>query len=375
VKSNSILYDDAIFRSKWHGGICRYFRELLRGLAHDATFTTTVLSFSGEALNRELPARFEQLPSSSPLRGSGYLGSIGKSINRHRENVVLCNYWSKHKPGVYHSTIYRAAPGLQLPEVCTLYDMIPEKHDEFRNEWAKQWLKQKHDCMSRSEIILSISETSKAEAVSMLSIEPQKIKVVHLGCSDFFFCDDNIHPIPVSYANFPFMLFVGERRGYKNFQLLLSALAESNDLGEMHLVAVGSSWFEEEISLIERLGIGHRVHLCSTPSDEMLRHLYHKAAAFIFPSLEEGFGLPLLEAMACGCPVVASDIPCFREIGGELPLYFSANDPDALAKACVAAMNRPRSSFLHEYREHAKQFSWRKTVQQTANAYLEVASC
>jgi glycosyltransferase involved in cell wall biosynthesis len=136
------------------------------------------------------------------------------------------------------------------------------------------------------------------------------------------------------------------------------------------LVVVGTPWSGEEVELLNELGIGGEVYLKTDVTDRELAELYNQAAAFVFPSLYEGFGLPLLEAMACGCPVVASDIPTNRELAREVAAFFEPQAIDDLLIALDQALDDTSSAEKVGWGiERASTYSWDKTARQTLEIY------
>jgi glycosyltransferase involved in cell wall biosynthesis len=136
------------------------------------------------------------------------------------------------------------------------------------------------------------------------------------------------------------------------------------------LLVVGKAWTTAERERLHDLGLEDRVRRIDSVDDETLCRLYNQAEAFVYPSLYEGFGLPLLEAAACGCPIVASRIPSTEEIAGDVPIYFEPTDAESLAAALERAISEGRSSERREggFRQITR-YSWDKTAEQTLAVY------
>jgi len=178
-------------------------------------------------------------------------------------------------------------------------------------------------------------------------------------------------------ANFhvdrPFILYVGMRQHYKNFETLLSAYSSWPRRNEIDLLVVGNPWSEEEQKEIASAGLESNIICRPGTTDEELCALYNQALAFVYPSLSEGFGIPLLEAMACGCQIVASRIPTFIEIAQDVPYFFDPLNKDelivALESACFSEKTRNRrDSILANY-------SWDRTARETLKMYKELVPC
>ena len=143
----------------------------------------------------------------------------------------------------------------------------------------------------------------------------------------------------------PLVLFVGSRAHYKNFLMLFTALAEWPESDNPpHLLALGPEWTREEQSVLRFSPARHRFHQIVDPDDAVLRYWYNRAGVFVFPSLAEGFGIPLLEALACGCPAAVSDLPVFREVAGDAALYFDPEDPASIRSALRQSLSDGRAS-------------------------------
>ncbi len=172
-------------------------------------------------------------------------------------------------------------------------------------------------------------------------------------------------------------MFVGQRGGYKNFNFLLEAWANVlKNFGELKIHVFGGGAFTpEEISLIEKLRISHSL-VKIDGNDEDLKREYQMASALIYPSIYEGFGMPILEAMASGCPVLCSNTSSMPEVGGQAVLYFDPQNVDSLIDCLLKFLNS--EDLPLELRvlglSHSENFSWRKTASQTLKVYEDLVS-
>ncbi len=219
--------------------------------------------------------------------------------------------------------------------------------------------------------IIAISENTKLDIIHYYDIESSKIQVVHLGNS--FPTVTATEPRP---SDFParYLLFVGLRSGYKNFSLFAEAIAdlfaEDRDL---RLICVGGGPFNsDEKKHLSRLLLVDKVIQVS-PTDEELARLYRHASLFAFPSLYEGFGIPILEAFGAGCPVVVSDTGSFPEVAGEAAAYFNPRDPGSIRAVIGQILGDPnRASALREAgRRRLARFDWLETARKTKEVYRE----
>ncbi|MBT8060266.1 MAG: glycosyltransferase family 4 protein, partial [Gammaproteobacteria bacterium] len=175
----------------------------------------------------------------------------------------------------------------------------------------------------------------------------------------------------------PYLLYVGQRDGYKNFGRLLRTWAgDSVLLGEFDLLCFGGGpWSTEERAEIGRLSLPDGRLIQAHGEDAVLVGLYQNAAAFVYPSMYEGFGIPPLEAMSQGCPVLSSNVSSMPEVLGDAAEYFPPEDRDALREALhrVLGDSERRSELQARGRERAARFTWRRCAEETLAAYRVLA--
>jgi glycosyltransferase involved in cell wall biosynthesis len=251
--------------------------------------------------------------------------------------------------------------------------MIYELYPTFFNTASdEEFREQKRRAVLDAEAVICISETTRRDVQEYYGIPRDKTFVVPLAHSDIFRppdSEDGGHG-----ESRPFLLYVGRRTYYKNFDLLLGAYSSWTGRNAVDLIVVGDrDWTPDEEKRLAELKLGEQVRLLTDIDDEQLRRLYGQAAAFVYPSLYEGFGIPLLEALACGCPVVASDIPSTREVAAGCAIYF---DP-ASSENLRAVLERVVADGPNEARRtagiaRAAQFSWNETARQTLGVYHSV---
>jgi glycosyltransferase involved in cell wall biosynthesis len=235
-----------------------------------------------------------------------------------------------------------------------------------RNDEAHR--QQMRACLESADLIIAISQSTAEDLQGYYGTTPDKIRVVPLACSQHFRKLDA--PIPIR----PFLLYVGRRAHYKNFNRLLAAYAQWPMRTEFGLTVVGRAWKPDELRTMARLNISNSVQLLEHVDDEQLNSLYNQATAFIHPSFYEGFGIPLLEAMTCGCPVVASRITTALEVAGKCPYYFDPNNTEELIAALTAAATNGRTApNVALGLERAAKFSWEKTAKMSLSVYRELS--
>jgi glycosyltransferase involved in cell wall biosynthesis len=177
---------------------------------------------------------------------------------------------------------------------------------------------------------------------------------VHLGCS----LRPSRSSLPTLPPATPFVLFVGDRGGYKNFDTLVRAMGTSRVLRDMPLVCFGGGPIRDK----------RVIHVSG--GDDVLASLYTQAAALVYPSLYEGFGMPLLEAMACGCPVVCSNTASLPEIAGDAAELCDPSDPAHIAAAIENVLSPARATELRRLgAARVKEFTWEKCARETREVY------
>jgi glycosyltransferase involved in cell wall biosynthesis len=262
------------------------------------------------------------------------------------------------------------------PYVLTVHDMIHELYPTYFSprDPTSQW---KKNLIEHADAIIAISENTKKDILKFSNAKPDRISVIYHG-NPFEFQEKTnkltiLQNLPLCKKSY--LLFVGSRTHYKNFVFFIIAIAEllKKDMN-LHVCCAGGGPFTvRERKILKKLCIHSNVHAVNT-NDSIMPHLYANARAFIFPSLYEGFGFPLLEAFSCGCPVVASNTSSLPEIGGNAALYFDPRDPGSLVHALESVMtdDQVREIFVRKGLLRVNEFSWEKTAQDTKKVYENV---
>ena len=216
--------------------------------------------------------------------------------------------------------------------------------------------------------IIAISHNTKADLVKYFGISQDKIEVIYHGTPKLTIKD---RPSGI-FASNKYILFVGYREGYKNFEnAALAAAAIMNKDKELHLIALGGGDFKSaQLEPFKRMNCDDRVHQISASDEDMGRY-YANAEVLLYPSLYEGFGLPILEAFTCRCPVVLSNCSCFPEIAAEAALYFDPLDPDTIKDALHRMLydRSLRNRMIAKGEQRARDFSIRKEVKKLIDFY------
>ncbi|GHV12033.1 glycosyl transferase [Fibrobacterales bacterium] len=219
----------------------------------------------------------------------------------------------------------------------------------------------------RANHIITVSHNTKNDIIKTFKINPEKISVVHLGVSEEFVIKEKSqveylikkYKIPQGEKqDKKIILFVGNFAPNKNLERLISAFEKIAVSENSVLVLAGKSF--------DKLKVGENIIKTGYLTQEELVDFYNLANLFIFPSIYEGFGLPILEAFACGTPVACSNTGSLPEVGGDLAFYFSPTDENSIAEQIVKALNSPCDfSYRQKLRNYALQFSWEETAKKT----------
>ena len=262
------------------------------------------------------------------------------------------------RPRAYFTPGFNPPFFAKVPLVLTLHDLIhlkdPREGGRLKGLYYEHVIK---PALKRAVRVLTVSEFSKGEILSWAKIPEERIAVVGNGVSPAFFPEG-----PVYLPGFPYFLYVGNRKPHKNLPLLFRALSRSRLPEEFRLLLVGGPDPQTDRE-IRRWRVENRVVYAGSVEEKDLPSVYRGASALLFPSRLEGFGLPVLEAMACGCPVLSSRIPAVEEVAGETVVYFSPEDPDSWAGGLemIARGGSPEiDARKKEASKRARLFSWER---------------
>jgi glycosyltransferase involved in cell wall biosynthesis len=268
-----------------------------------------------------------------------------------------------------HHTFYSREAISSKPAVCTIVDMIPEVlPHEFPLGDPHQG---KFEMARRCGGVIAISESTKSDILRLMPGFKAKLAVIPLAVDAAQFRSLSRAPAKVMGD---YILFVGNRAGYKNFDRFSEAAAAilASNEGLRLVCAGGTRLTERETLPFREAGVLQRVEHRHV-TDEQLASLYRGASCFIFPSLYEGFGLPILEAFALESPIAVSDIPCFREVAGDAALYFDPKNVDSIREAIteLLAHGNLRRDLIVNGSKRLAEFSWDRTAELTARFYRE----
>lgn len=335
-----VFIDGIIYSLQDHGGISVYFSEVLKRLSRDNKDYSLLLYKN----------------SSKALKEYNIEGALENTSFMYRFFDVDIG-----KTGVFHSSYYRLPKNREnVKIVTTVHDFTHERYIGGLKGWVHHW--QKKRAILASDVVICISHSTKRDLIRFIpEAKGKDIRIIYNGVSDRFFqiCKDDCHE--------PYILYVGARSGYKNFTLLCESMAM---LPKYHLVIVGGG----DLTSIEKRSLdkfaGGRYEYRSFVGNQELNALYNSAFCFVYPSLYEGFGIPVLEAMRAGCPVIATNTSSIPEVGGEAVLYIDGSSKGQIAQN-VKILENPliRSKFVLKGKLQSEKFTWEQAYEELQQVY------
>ncbi|MDP6522993.1 MAG: glycosyltransferase family 1 protein [Kiritimatiellia bacterium] len=332
---------------------------------------------------REFPASHPEAPNFETFRAAA--PAKIKTIRILWEQMVFPIRIRKRRAALVHAPGYIAPLLADVPVVISVYDVIALKQPELCTVSNRLHYRVFMPLsVQKASGIIVPSEKTKQDLGELFPKVEGKTTVIPLGVATKYQVlerTDSFHKIRQKYA-LPqdFILFVGQREPKKNLQALIHAfeiMARDSSFNHGLVVAGKKGWGQSRVHRIVRdLGLSGRVTFADFVAPEDLPYLYNMADAFVFPSLYEGFGLPPLEAMACGIPVVCSNRGSLPEVVGDAALLADATDPSSIAASLHRAINeeKTRTDLIEKGKQRARQFTWRKTAELTEAFYREIMS-
>jgi glycosyltransferase involved in cell wall biosynthesis len=372
-----IAYDHQIFSSQFYGGISRYFYNLANTLAQSGQLDLAVIAplYHNAYLKSALPQYVKGWPILAIPKAKRFSQGISALLAPRSMRVF--------KPDIVHETYYQR--GSYVPRqarcVVTIHDLIHEKYPSMVPNAHKE-RQAKKVAIERADFIICVSENTRRDLLNLFDIPAAKTATVHHGYdvgSPLSSVGASQRPRAIARnTEKPYLLYVGARWRYKNFDNLLQAYADSAWLrSHFDLVCFGGGGFDaDEVQRMAALGLTSAQVRQVNGNDRALVQAYEAAAAFVYPSLYEGFGMPILEAMSLNCPVICSNTSSMPEVGGAASEYFDPKDPADMAAAIerVLSSTDRRNQLIALGQAQCRQFSWKKCAQETFDVYRQVLS-
>ena len=356
-----VYYDYQIFNEQKVGGVSRYFIELQKQISKSDKYNPIILAPIHK--NQYLTSGL-RLPDSKL-----FYNRITRRFYEKFNQIICSKKMGNNQIKIVHPTwvnpyIYELKNSYLI---VTIYDMIHELFLE-KNDFILREIERKKEAIYKADIIIAISQSTKRDILKFYpDINEDKIKVIYLGVDRLVNKDKKMVNIPKR-----FLLFVGKRIEYKGIKLFNELMIKLNKkYNDLYYIFAGSiKPCEEEIEYYKNCGILDKI-LFLNPSDEELAYLYAKAECFVYPSLYEGFGLPILEAFDNDCPVVCTNSSSLPEVGGDAALYFDVDDVDGCYQRVISVIDNIeyRKEIIRKGKQQVEKFSWEKTARDTIEIY------
>lgn len=350
-----IIFDNIVFSLQKSGGISVVWYELLKRALTTEQLDCFFLEFVPSA---NIFRNMLSIPSKK-IKEYSYSSLIYK-----RFLPTRCSNKSKF---IFHSSYFRICSNPQAVNITTVHDFTYEYFYHGLMKKVHCW--QKYYAIKNSKYVICISENTKRDLLKFLpEIEERKIRVIYNGVSDDYYPLVCNKLIDIPYPAKSYLLFVGERRAYKNFEFVVKSLKGTN----YNLVIVGSELKIEEINLMETHISQECYHYAGRVSNQKLNLLYNSAAALVYPSAYEGFGIPVIEAQKAGCPVIAYNSSSIPEIIGDTPLLMNhLTVEEFYAKVRKLSDHTLMEKVINDGIRNSKRFSWDNMFEQLLEVYSE----
>jgi len=301
-----------------------------------------------------------------------------------RQQWVIPRLLKRLNADLYHSAYYLMPYHPGVPAVLTVYDVIPLRFPAQSTLQARllfrwmTWL-----ALRAARQAVAISKATRRDFIAHFRFSPQQIAAIPLA-ADPAFCPQGPEMVAAVRAHYglpeQFVLYLGSNKPHKNLVRLIEAWQRT--MSTLHTSAcliIAGAWddrYPEPRRRVTELGLDHSVRFLGPLPETDLPALYSAATAFVFPSLYEGFGLPVLEAMACGVPVACSNTSSLPEVAGDAALTFDPLDTGAIARTLAGLITDPelRADLSVRARQRAAQFSWSRVAQKTKEIYVRICN-
>lgn len=337
--TKKLMYDGIVFSLQRTGGVSVLFSEIISRLPRSSY---------------ELVGFRESPPTA--LANATYSYRAPRRLERYRRAAL------GDGGEIFHSTYYRLPARTRTRVVTTVYDFVYERFASLPQRVVHGL--QKRAAIAGADRIICISESTRRDLLEFVGHEYRdRAVVVPLAAAKTF------HPLPVTEL-LPQVLFVGSRDRYKNFHAVVDALAPLRDLS---LVCVGGGVFTADERALLNRRLGGRYRATGYVPDAELNLEYNRSLCLAYPSSYEGFGIPLLEAMRAGCPVIAVNGSSIPEVAGDAAILLQRGDADEIRRAIETVMvTATRDTIVARGSARASAFSWDETYRRTVAVYEEL---
>lgn len=365
-----ILIDHYIFVTQKYGGISRYFHELIKSFRKNENVNVIfpVMLSNNVYLLSDSNINTTSFFKNLSFKGRGFLMMTFNKMNTIRN--LIFNDFDLFHPTYYDPYFFKYLKN--KPFVITVHDLTHELYPHLLPD-SKKVIENKKFLINNANRIIAISNSTKNDIVKIYGIDENMIDVIYHGCT----LHESTNNMKNQKMPEDYILFVGKRDGYKNFVAFLKSI--SNILAKqraLYLVCVGGSTFtSKEIKLIKELNIEERVYQIDL-NDTELSSAYQNAKVFVFPSLYEGFGFPILEAFVNQCPVACSNTSSFPEVAQDAAMYFDPLCVKSMQESIARLLNNKnlQSDLISKSKTVIEYFSWQNTAKKTIESYKKALS-
>jgi len=355
-----IFYDHLIFSLQRYGGVSKYFCELLKNIDKNKWYCPVLFS-NNEYLESSDIIKQKDLFFHKNIKGKGRIMlELGKGY------TVFSAL--KKKFDIYHQTHFDdfLLPFVKNKKIVTTFHDINFSRFPSKGFFWKNIVKQQQTIIDKADKVIAVSHSTRADMLNTFSIDESKIVVIHHGVDK-----EKKELKKERIIEQPYILYVGLRKDFKNFNNFAKAFSivcKKNK--NIELICTGKDFNKGEQAFLEENNILSKAKVIAA-SEQIMAMLYRDAEMFVYPSIFEGFGMPILEAMVYSCPVVLSNSSCFPEIAQDAGIYFDPYNPEDIADKILLVLedSNLRNKIIKLGQERLAHFSWEKCAVEHMNVY------
>lgn len=369
--------DGRVYGIQRYGGITRVFDRLMSAWSEMNDVDMSLYLPPAAKVYTKIAGQVIPYPDPWRLRP----GPLMSKYNESRRSKAVEKMWAGVDSGVFLSSYYSTHAVLRVPQVVLMHDVLYERYPAlFPDAERVRHLEEKRSCMASAQGVVFPSEDARRDAACYYDMVGRACMVIPHAVDPLFcgrFSETACEAFQKKYTDTSaFILYVGQRFGHKNFIGLLAAYAEWRGRIRFPLLAVGGGKMTDyEFTMLEVFRLKDRVRLAQGLSDQELALAYASARAIVMPSLGEGFGFPVLEALAVGCPVAAANRGSLPEVGGSEAFYFDPYDGTSIRQALDEVVECPRDADrVLRGRERAKKRTWEDVAREYVTFFKHVCA-
>jgi len=366
----NVFVDGIIFARQRHGGVSTVWREYLKRFPDHGVNVQLLLPRYEVAV----PAMLEDRQGYRVIRD--YFTWPRRLFERASVRSALVRRHLDASVQVFQSTYFSTIYGTPIPKVVMLYDMILERPESGPSQkWTAWGMAVKRAALHNADHIVAISQSTRNDLLEIYpTISPERVTVIPLAANV------RARPTPLPFPQVDrkygldfeagsYLLYVGARHGYKNYRLIVDFLRNRPGTRDLRVLCVGGEDHQQDRADLSSLGLDRQVRFVQFVGNYELSVLYRNALALVYPSRYEGFGLPVLEAMAEGCPVLCSTAASLPEVAGDAGFYFDPESVESLEFALARLHAGSRDEIVQRGLRNVARFSWDRSTQALVEVY------